>query len=170
VAMLDITANNALKFRPAETLRWLVPNLDPDYDFTRWAETRLRAPPGQRGRLCDTAAALASRIWAEWLGRDTIWKKALEELDVWHSKLLQERIDQARAEERLKAQRTFVLQALQTRFPQGLLADLEQRLQEITDFDILSRWFQWALEAVSLDEFRRLLVQTPTNGTGQGAP
>jgi hypothetical protein len=59
--LLDTTANNALKFRPAETLRWLVPKLDVDYAFARWAETRLRTPPGEEGRLCDTAAELASR-------------------------------------------------------------------------------------------------------------
>src|SRR5262249_14020520 len=47
--------------RAAETLRWLAPKLNPDYTFARWAETRLRAPPGKKGRLCDTAAELVSR-------------------------------------------------------------------------------------------------------------
>jgi hypothetical protein len=312
--LLDNTANNALKFRPAETLHWLVPKLDPDYAFTRWAETRLRAPPRKHGRLCDTAAELASPsgtqpplmlvlevqartgprvegrmleylgralqefragphnrdqvpvalqlsylrgkrrnlrlrlvvpgtgqglwwkvrvhclegksahktlerierdelgktilawitamrggddpalvprwlaqinlepdvqlrreiaatalIWAEWLGRDTIWRNALEELDVWQSKLLNERMERARAEARAELERAHLRSVLRRRAPGGMPADLDELIDQTTDAQQLGAWFEIALDVQSLEEFRQRLSQG-TNGNGPVAP
>ena len=58
---LDQTARYALKMTPAESLHWLVPDLDPDLAFRRWLDTETVAFPGEPKRRCDTVAELVSR-------------------------------------------------------------------------------------------------------------
>ena len=58
---LDQTARYALKMAPAESLSWLVPDLDPDLAFRRWLDTETIAFPGEPKRRCDTVAELVSR-------------------------------------------------------------------------------------------------------------
>src|SRR5262245_20909241 len=58
---LDTTARYGLKVSPAETLAWLVPELDPDLEYSRWLDTEMIAFPGEPQRRCDTVAELLSQ-------------------------------------------------------------------------------------------------------------
>jgi len=73
VAELDQTARYVLKMAPAEAVRWLLPDLDPDLVFARWLDTETIAFPGEPGRRCDTVAELVSRG-----GRSAPWALVLE--------------------------------------------------------------------------------------------
>jgi hypothetical protein len=70
---LDQTARFLLKYRPAETLRWLVPDLDPDLRIARWLDTEMVAFPGEPRRRCDTVAELVSAS-----GQSPPWALVLE--------------------------------------------------------------------------------------------
>jgi hypothetical protein len=135
---------------------------------TRWL-TLVGTEPDQDLRREYAAIAL---VWAEWLGRDTIWRDALEGLDVWRSKLMAEFGRQQRAEGvtegRVEVQRANLRRLLLRWAPAGLPADLDALIEKTTDLGQLGAWFEVALQVQSLDEFRQRLQQAPPNGNGQG--
>jgi hypothetical protein len=70
---LDATARHALKLRPPEPIRWLLPRLDVDLAYRRWLDTEMIAFPGEPKRRCDTVAELVSRS-----GTQAPWALVLE--------------------------------------------------------------------------------------------
>jgi hypothetical protein len=313
MAELDQTARMALKIDPAESLRWLVPELDPDLAFTRWLDTETIAFPGEPGRRCDTVAELVSHAgrsppWAlvlevearlratisarlleyvsrllrkvrhgphhrdkyqvaaililltgqkddltlemrlpgtnlglSWqvrvvslaaqqatatleriargeLGRSILpwvplmagagdpavvtewarlareepdaerrtlyavlalvfaeragwlpaWKPSLEAMNVWESQVIKEWKNAGRTEGlregQLEMRRTDLLRVMRIRYKTEIPADLAQTIQQTTDLDLLSRWFDAALEAPSLEAFRSAAQLPPASG------
>jgi hypothetical protein len=51
-----------------------------------------------------------------------------------------------------------ILRILQRKFPPGPPADLVSLIQSRTDRDLLARWFDAAIDAQSLDDFRRAMT------------
>jgi hypothetical protein len=78
-----------------------------------------------------------------------VWRKGLEGFAVKESLFLRE----VRMEERAEN----LLRVLRSRFPGAVLRDVEERVQAEQKPDELSRWFDLALSAASLDDFRAAL-------------
>jgi hypothetical protein len=60
VSDFDRAARYAAKLNPGGFLGWLLPELDPGWEFRDWLDTRRLPFPGGRDRTCDTVAALAN--------------------------------------------------------------------------------------------------------------
>jgi hypothetical protein len=103
-----------------------------------------------------------ARVFAKFVNR-TIWVEKLEGYNVITSPIF----DEFRAEGRKEghkeghkeAQREVVIKFrpglhsfLASRFPGAVPAELTAKINEVTDFDTLNRWFQAAIAAKSIDE------------------
>ena len=75
---------------------------------------------------------------------------------MWQSQVIREWKTAGRLEEKRKDLR----QVLRSRFQSELPADLAQRIEQTTDLDVLTRWFDAALAMPTLDAFRNA-VQAP---------
>lgn len=60
-----------------------------------------------------------------------------------------------------EAQRSSLLKVLRARFQPELPADVAQRIEQTTDLNILTRWFDAALAVSTLDAFRGVIQATP---------
>jgi len=58
---------------------------------------------------------------------------------------------------RLEVKRSDLLRVLRKRFPPEIPADLTQTIDQMTDLQELSGWFDAALDAPSLEDFRSLI-------------
>ncbi len=56
-----------------------------------------------------------------------------------------------------ETQRSSLLKVLRARFQPELPSDLEQRIEQTADLDLLTRWFDAALGTPSLDVFRSVI-------------
>jgi hypothetical protein len=99
-------------------------------------------------------------VFADSVGRLPIWKQKLEGFDMWQSQVIREWKTEARLEEK----RNDLLKVLRVRFPPEVPADLARRIEETTDLDLLTRWFDAALSIPTLDAFRSNLqtVSSPS--------
>ena len=61
---------------------------------------------------------------------------------------------EGQAEGESKAMRSALLRLLRVRFPVELPGDLVAKVEAMTDLDELNRWFDAALTATTLEEFR----------------
>jgi hypothetical protein len=107
--------------------------------------------PDDRWRSDLGALAL---IFADLAGRKAAWQAILGDWDVKESQVIKEWTEQARAEEKILNLRASVARALDRRFPGPLPEDLLAAIVAATDPDELSLWFDAALTASSLDDFR----------------
>ena len=111
--------------------------------------------PDQRLRLEYAADAL---IFAELPGVWQPWKQALEGWNVKVSQQVLEWQAEARAEARveaeLKTQRANLLRVLEKRCKAPVPSDLAEAIQATADMNVLTRWFDAAVDANSFDVYR----------------
>ncbi|HKI37536.1 MAG TPA: hypothetical protein VKA46_37115 [Gemmataceae bacterium] len=69
---------------------------------------------------------------------------------MWQSQVIRE----WKAAGRLEVQRNYLLRVLGARWTPDVPADLARTIEQITDLDLLTRWFDAALAAPTLDAFR----------------
>jgi hypothetical protein len=93
-----------------------------------------------------------------------IWRRALEDWSVEESQFLNEWGAKERAKGRVEARRDLLLRLLRGKFPTQLPPEVSSAIQAQADADELSRWFDLALTASSVEEFRSAL------GSGAGRP
>lgn len=91
-------------------------------------------------------------------------QQALEGFDVRQLEIVRKWRDEGRQEGRVETIRDGLLTVLRKRFPPGPSSDLATTIQQTTDLDTLSRWFDAALEAPSLEEFLHA-IKAPSSGT-----
>ncbi len=101
-------------------------------------------------------------VFTESAGRLSIWKQALEGFDMWQSEVIRE----WKTAGGLEAQRSSLLKVLRARFQPELPADLAQRIEQTTDLNLLTRWFDAALAMPTLDAFRSA-IQAASPPTAQ---
>jgi hypothetical protein len=106
-------------------------------------DRRLRA---DYGALALTFAALA--------GRKVQWKQELEGWNMLESSVVDEWKAEGEAKGMAKAKREDLMRVLHFRFPALVPTELEAVIQAQTDLETLSHWFEAALRATSLEEFR----------------
>jgi hypothetical protein len=90
-----------------------------------------------------------ARVFADLAGRLDVWRTGLEGWNVERSRVA----DEWRGE----ARRRDLLRVLEVRFPGGLPADLVASVSAQSDLDMLTRWFDQALTATTLEEVRTAL-------------
>ncbi len=61
ISPYDQASRYVAKLDPLSLLRWLVPRLGTNWDFSSWLDTRTIPFPGQADRTCDTVAGLRRR-------------------------------------------------------------------------------------------------------------
>lgn len=93
------------------------------------------------------------------------WRRALEGWNVRESQQVLEWQREARVEGECRALRNSLLRALELRFQVTVPPDLPVTIGETTDLNVLTRWFDAAMMADSLDAFR-----TATNNGAAAAP
>jgi flagellar biosynthesis/type III secretory pathway protein FliH len=64
---------------------------------------------------------------------------------------LEQGLEQGRAEGQVK----MLLRALERRFRVAVPEELAARIRATTDLNLLEQWFDWTLEAASLDDFQQ---------------
>ncbi len=101
-------------------------------------------------------------VFADSVGRLPVWKQALEGFNVWESQVIRE----WKAAGRVEQQRGALLRALRLRFPPEVPADLGRTIEQTTDLDVLTRWFDAALTVPTLDAFRSA-IQPPATPSPQ---
>jgi hypothetical protein len=89
--------------------------------------------------------------FAQLTDSEEVWRKGLEGFAMKESTLARE----WRMEGRVETRREDLLRVLRARFPGVALGDVEARVHAEQRPDELSRWFDLALRAASLDDFRR---------------
>ncbi len=67
---------------------------------------------------------------------------------------------EGRAEGRTEGRAEMLLRALERRFRVAVPEELAARIRATTDVNLLEQWFDWTLEAASLDDFKQRM-QTP---------
>lgn len=125
--------------------------------IARWKEV---AEQGSDRRLRGYYRSVAW-IFAELAGHLVPWRQALEGWDVEESQLVQEWIEQGRLiglelsieQGRVETRRDAILRMLLHFFGKPVPPAVEGALHSQADFAVLTRWFDLALEAASLDEF-----------------
>jgi hypothetical protein len=115
-------------------------------------------------------------VFAERAGCLSAWKQSLEALSMWESQVIKEWKDagcqegreegrqegrqEGRREGLVEAIRAALIKLLRARFQGGLLSELTSAIEQTTDLDTLSRWFDAALTIDSVEAFCSL-IQTP---------
>jgi hypothetical protein len=118
--------------------------------------------PGTERRAEYAGLAL---VFAERAGRLAVWKEALEGLNVWESQVALEWKNAGRQE----AMRSALSKVLRSRFQAELPASITDAVQQATDPEVLSRWFDASLTAASLEAFAQLIQPStapPTEPNG----
>ena len=94
-------------------------------------------------------------VLAEAAGRRAVWKEALKEWNMVQSQQVLEWM----AEGELGAKRQMLLRLLNKRSPPGAPAEVTNAIQASKDPEQISRWFDAAVDAASLAEFRKAMSQ-----------
>jgi hypothetical protein len=117
--------------------------------ITEWKRLAGLEPEERRRRIY---AGLAL-IFADRAGRKEPWQKALEGWNVKEASIISEWQEEARVE---KA-REYLIRLLRAKFPNGLPAPLIEAINSQQSSQELSRWFDVALAAASLQQFQAIL-------------
>ncbi|HTU18543.1 MAG TPA: hypothetical protein VMG10_10825 [Gemmataceae bacterium] len=107
-------------------------------------------------------AALAL-VFAEAADREEVWRRALEGWNVKPSPIVEAWRQEGRQEGRaegLAVLRAKLLHCLRRQLGSDLPAELRAQIENQTDLAVLDRWFDLALEAASLEQFRAALPPT----------
>lgn len=104
-------------------------------------------------------------VFAELTGLRPIWKQALEGWNVrqsqqvleWQAEARIEGRKEGRAEGQLETKRADLLCLIQLKFHEALPSDLVDQIDATTNLEVLTRWFDQAVQANSLDAFRAVV-------------
>src|SRR5262249_53947843 len=118
--------------------------------ITEWKRLAGQEPDGP---LRATYAGL-SLVFAEAAGNLVEWQKGLEGWNVWESQVIRGWMEEGAARATLATRRQVLLQVLRVRFQAEAPEDVKRAVEGTTDLEILSRWFDAAVTAASLDDFR----------------
>jgi hypothetical protein len=121
--------------------------------IARWRELAAGVP-GRRARGDLGQVAL---VFAELAGCLPAWEKGLEGWDMTESQVVNRWIEQARREERVLAQREFLLQLAQGRFPGSIPAEVVDLINRQDSQELLKGWIRAAISAASAEEFLSVL-------------
>jgi hypothetical protein len=152
-ATLDGVASGALAW---SVLPW-IPLMRGGADsgiLQRWKELAA-AEPDPRRRSDYGGLAL---VFAEAAGRRVAWHDALKEWNMTESQQVLEWIAEGEAKGERKNKVAYLLRVLQRKFPPGPPPELVSIIQSTTDSTLLTRWFDAAFDAQSLDDFRRAMT------------
>jgi hypothetical protein len=92
-------------------------------------------------------------VFADLAGCRQVWENALEDWNMVESEVVKKWQEKARVEGRVEAMRANLGQVLEIRFQQPLPQEISDKLTA-ADLNTLQSWFDLALRAASLDEFR----------------
>jgi hypothetical protein len=112
------------------------------------------AEPDRRRR--GDYGALA-RIFAELTGWKEAWHRALEDWNVQESPIVNEWIAQGRSQGVVAAGRDRLLRLVRAKFPGQVFPEVSSAIEAQADADELSRWYDLALAASSLEQLRSAL-------------
>jgi hypothetical protein len=130
----------------------------------RWKQVALGEPDEQK-RSDYGGLAL---VFAEAAGRLDLWRRALRGWNMQQSSVIQEWIQQGKQEGRqeglARGAGLILLHYLRRHFGDEVPADLRTQIEAQTDVDLLDCWFDHALGAASLEQFRASL---PPQSNGQ---
>ncbi len=112
------------------------------------------AEPDRRRR--GDYGALA-RIFAELTGWKEAWHRALGDWNVEESQVVNEWIAQGRSQGLAAARRDMLLRLVRAKFPGQVPAEVSGAIEAQADADVLSRWYDLALAAASLEQLRSVL-------------
>jgi hypothetical protein len=107
-----------------------------------------------------------ARFFAELVTWEQAWEKTLENWTMKESKYLKQLLDQDRAEGRMEGQKNWLLRVLRSKTADPLPADLVAAIEAQGNADELSRWFDLALAAPSLEQFRQALPSGEAKANG----
>jgi hypothetical protein len=123
----------------------------------------LRVAEGETDESLRADYGALAVVFAELTGCRDVWRQGLEEWNVQRSQQVLEWQQEARDKARLETRREDVLRLLRLRF-QSVPEDLAVAVAGMTDLAELSRWFDLAATAGSLDAFRAAVQVPTTNG------
>jgi hypothetical protein len=115
----------------------------------RWLELAQAEPNSQRRGEYGGLA----RVFAEATPHFSSWNQTLKGWNMRDSQVVQEWIAEGEIIGEIKA----LLRLLEKKFPPGAPAELKETINKSTNLDQLKRWFDAAIDAGSLDEFRRVV-------------
>jgi hypothetical protein len=117
--------------------------------IARWRELASAVPdPRARGDLVRLAL-----VFTELAGCRSTWVKGLEGWDMTESTFLNQWTEEARREARLLTRREDVLEAVQTRFPGDIPAEIVDLIRRQDSEELLREWHRAAITAPSAEEF-----------------
>jgi hypothetical protein len=119
-----------------------------DEVIATWRALAEQVPEEQRRTLGSVAL-----IFADLAGRKPEWQKGLEGLGVNESSVLREARQEGGREADVKRSRDLLIRVLRSHFPGEVTPAVQQRIEVQNDPTELSRWFDLALEAGSIEAF-----------------
>lgn len=93
-------------------------------------------------------------VFCELTAHRRSWRAALKGWNMLRSQIVEEWRQEGRVEGRVEEKRADVLRALQLRLANPVPADIAAPIEQQPDLEVLSRWFDLALTADSLETFR----------------
>jgi hypothetical protein len=124
----------------------------------RWKSNALTEP---NSRMRSEYGGLAL-IFADAAERRNVWTQALKGWNVKESSVVNEWLQEGRAEGRQLESAAAVITALRTRFKQ-VPTDIATAITNTTNISTLQSWLPLAIEVPSLDEFRKLTLNQSSN-------
>jgi hypothetical protein len=96
-------------------------------------------------------------VFSELAGGYLAWSKGLEDWEMTESQVVNRWIEKAVQEAELNKARTFLLRALEQRFPGAVSQDVIETINTQPSLPLLEDWFNVALRANSIEEFVAVL-------------
>jgi hypothetical protein len=148
--------------------------------IAEWVRLAQTAPNSRRRQEYGTLAG----FFADLVPWRQVWKNALESWNMHESEFLKEWVEKYkhespflkelrekdRTEGRVEGMRTSLLRVLRSKAADPLPGDLVAAIEAQGDADELSRWFDLALTAPSLEQFRQALPGGGAKANGTSAP
>ncbi len=118
-------------------------------NIDRWKELALVESDGQRRGEYGGLA----RVFAEATEHSALWNEALRGWNMRDSQVVAEWITEGKIEGKVGD----ILRLLEKRFPPGAPTEVAATIKASTNIEQLNRWFDAAIDAASLDEFRQAM-------------
>jgi hypothetical protein len=125
------------------------------------------AEPDHRRR--GNYGALA-RFFAELTDWEEAWRQLLEDWNMEESRFLSEWTAKVLEKDRAETSRSMLRRLLQSKFPGPWPPEVSGAIEAQTDSTELSRWFDLAIAATSLEQFQAGLSVPPGQSNGTGSP
>ncbi len=120
----------------------------------RWKELAATEPDVS----CLPAYAYLAAVFSDAAGRRQIWQVALEGWNMRDSQVALEIFGEGEEKGKLKGRVASLTRLLRRKFPPGPPADLLAMIESCPDANLLDHWLDAAVDAKTLDEFRRAIT------------